>query len=146
MTSVECEEFRKILERLDELEIVLNTLLEEVRELKKGTPKKMPQSFIEILKTRKYISLSEIKSRQALRQAMERGLVTILRDEGANREIVIFKEAARQLLDKLPMTSQQVEKLDERSYELLQILNRLGYVLIKGNQYVKTDLAEEFYI
>ncbi len=141
---MECENLKRVLERLDELEIVLNTLLEEVRELKRGSPKREP--FIEILKTRKYIPLSEVKSRQALRQAMERGLVTILRDEGANREVVVLKEAVRQLLDKLPMTSQQVGELDERSYELLQMLNRLGYVLTKGNQYIKTDLAEEFYI
>ncbi|MFN7105664.1 MAG: hypothetical protein ACK4M3_03670, partial [Pyrobaculum sp.] len=94
----------------------------------------------------KFIPLSEVKSRQALRQAMERGLVVVLRDEGANREVVVLKEAARRLLDKLPLTLQEAERLDERSYELLQLLNRLGYVLLKGSQYVKTDLAEEFYI
>jgi uncharacterized protein YllA (UPF0747 family) len=60
--------------------------------------------------------------------------------------VVVLKEAARQLLDKLPMSLKDAEKLPERDYELLQILNRLGYVLLKGGTYVKTDLAEEFYI
>ena len=143
-----CEDAKRILERLDELEILLNTILEEVRELKKTRPqqKEGPKSFIEVLRDRRFIPLTEIKSRQALRQAMERGLVLILRDEGANREVVVLKEAARQLLDKLPMSLKDAEKLPERDYELLQILNRLGYVLLKGGTYVKTELAEEFYI
>jgi hypothetical protein len=143
-----CEDAKRILERLDELEILLNTILEEVRELKKTRPqqKEGPKSFIEVLRDKRFMPLTEIKSRQALRQAMERGLVLILRDEGANREVVVLKEAARQLLDKLPMSLKDAEKLPERDYELLQILNRLGYVLLKGGTYVKTDLAEEFYI
>jgi hypothetical protein len=143
-----CEDAKRILERLDELEILLNTILEEVRELKKTRPqqKEGPKSFIEVLRDKRFMPLTEIKSRQALRQAMERGLVLILRDEGANREVVVLKEAARQLLDKLPMSLKDAEKLPERDYELLQMLNRLGYVLLKGGTYVKTDLAEEFYI
>ncbi len=143
-----CEDAKRILERLDELEILLNTILEEVRELKKTRPQQRegPKSFIEVLRDKRFMPLTEIKSRQALRQAMERGLVLILRDEGANREVVVLKEAARQLLDKLPMSLKDAEKLPERDYELLQMLNRLGYVLLKGGTYVKTDLAEEFYI
>jgi len=143
-----CENLKKVLDRLDEIEILLNTILEEIREIKKAKPqpKEAPKSFIEILRDRKFLPLTEVKSRQALRQAMERGLVLILRDEGANREVVVLKEAARQLLDKLPMSLKDAEKLPERDYELLQILNRLGYVLLKGGTYVKTDLAEEFYI
>jgi hypothetical protein len=143
-----CENLKKVLDRLDEIEILLNTILEEIREIKKAKPqpREAPKSFIEILRDRKFLPLTEVKSRQALRQAMERGLVLILRDEGANREVVVLKEAARQLLDKLPMSLKDAEKLPERDYELLQILNRLGYVLLKGGTYVKTDLAEEFYI
>jgi hypothetical protein len=143
-----CEDVKKVLDRLDEIEILLNTILEEVREIKKAKPqpREAPKSFIEILRDRKFLPLTEVKSRQALRQAMERGLVLILRDEGANREVVVLKEAARQLLDKLPMSLKDAEKLPERDYELLQMLNRLGYVLLKGGTYVKTDLAEEFYI
>ena len=143
-----CEDAKRILERLDEMEILLNTILEEVRELKKTRPqqKEGPKSFIEVLRYKRFMPLTEIKSRQALRQAMERGLVLILRDEGANREVVVLKEAARQLLDKLPMSLKDAEKLPEHDYELLQILNRLGYVLLKGGTYVKTELAEEFYI
>lgn len=143
-----CEDVKRVLDRLDEIEILLNTILEEIREIKKAKPqpREAPKSFIEILRDRKFLPLTEVKSRQALRQAMERGLVLILRDEGANREVVVLKEAARQLLDKLPMSLKDAEKLPERDYELLQILNRLGYVLLKGGTYVKTDLAEEFYI
>jgi len=143
-----CDEVKKILERLDEIEILLNTLLEEVRELKRGTSarEERPRAFIEVLREKKLLPLSEVKSRQALRQALEKGLVVVLRDEGANREVVVLKEAARKLLDKLPMSTKDVEKLDERDYELLQLLNRLGYVLQKGGQYIKTELAEEFYV
>ncbi|MGC9050221.1 hypothetical protein [Pyrobaculum sp.] len=144
-----CEDVKRVLERLDEIEIMLNTILEELRELKKSAPgARQPQksSFIDILREKKFVQLSEIKSRQALRQALERGLVLVLRDEGANREYVVLKEAARELLEKLPMSLSDAEKLGRREYELLQILNRLGYVLLKGGQYIKTELAEEFYV
>jgi hypothetical protein len=79
-----CEDAKRILERLDELEILLNTILEEVRELKKTRPqpKEGPKSFIEVLRDRRFMPLTDIKSRQALRQAMERGLVLVMRDEG----------------------------------------------------------------
>jgi hypothetical protein len=108
-----CEDAKRILERLDELEILLNTILEEVRELKKTRPqqKEGPKSFIEVLRDRRFMPLTDIKSRQALRQAMERGLVLVMRDEGANRDVVVLKEAARQLLDKLPMSVGDAEKL-----------------------------------
>ncbi|MGB9705641.1 MAG: hypothetical protein ACPL3C_09340 [Pyrobaculum sp.] len=144
-----CEDVKRVLERLDEIEIMLNTILEELRELKKSAPgARQPQksSFIDILREKKFVQLSEIKSRQALRQALERGLVLVLRDEGANREYVVLKEAARELLEKLPISVSDAEKLGRREYELLQILNRLGYVLLKGGQYIKTELAEEFYV
>ncbi|MGC9131478.1 MAG: hypothetical protein ACP5H5_07835 [Pyrobaculum sp.] len=144
-----CEDVKRVLERLDEIEIMLNTVLEELRELKKSAPgARQPQksSFIDMLREKKFVQLSEIKSRQALRQALERGLVLVLRDEGANREYVVLKEAARELLEKLPMSVSDAEKLGGREYELLQILNRLGYVLLKGGQYIKTELAEEFYV
>lgn len=144
-----CEDVKRVLERLDEIEIMLNTVLEELRELKKSAPgARQPQksSFIDMLREKKFVQLSEIKSRQALRQALERGLVLVLRDEGANREYVVLKEAARELLEKLPISVSDAEKLGGREYELLQILNRLGYVLLKGGQYIKTELAEEFYI
>jgi hypothetical protein len=146
---VVCEDVKRVLERLDEIEIMLNTVLEELRELKKSAPgARQPQksSFIDMLREKKFVQLSEIKSRQALRQALERGLVLVLRDEGANREYVVLKEAARELLEKLPMSVSDAEKLGGREYELLQILNRLGYVLLKGGQYIKTELAEEFYV
>jgi hypothetical protein len=144
-----CEDVKRILEKLDEIEILLNTVLEELRELKKSAPgARQPQKscFIDMLREKKFVQLSEIKSRHALRQALERGLVLVLRDEGANREYVVLKEAARELLEKLPMSVSDAEKLSGREYELLQILNRLGYVLLKGGRYIKTELAEEFYV
>jgi len=144
-----CEDLKRVLERLDEIEIMLNTVLEELRELKRAAPgtRQLPKSsFIDVLRERKFVQLSEVKSRQALRQALERGVVLVLRDEGANREYVVLKEAARELLNRLPMSASDAEKLGGREYELLQILNRLGYVLLKGGQYIKTELAEEFYV
>ncbi|MEZ0319045.1 MAG: hypothetical protein ABWK05_03500 [Pyrobaculum sp.] len=145
-----CEETRRVLERLDEIEILLNTILEELRELKRGQPKvekeSAPKSFLEVLRERRLMPLSEVRSRQALRQALERGFAVVLRDEGANRDVVVLKEAVRRLLDKLPLSLQDAERLDQRDYELLQLLNRLGYVLLKGGQYIKTELAEEFYL
>ncbi|ACB39635.1 hypothetical protein [Pyrobaculum neutrophilum] len=143
---MECEDTKKILERLDEIEILIRNLLEEVRELKRGRAVQAPRGLVEVLREKKFMPVSEVKSRQALREAMERGLVLVLRDEGANRDVVVLKEAARALLDKLPISVKDSEKLPSRDYELLQILNRLGYVLLKGGQYIKTDLAEEFYI
>lgn len=142
-----CVELAKILEKLDEIEILLNTVLEELRELKRGrAERRVGSSFIEVLRDRRFIPLAEVRSKQVLRQALDRGVVVILRDEGANREVVVLKEAARNLLERLPMSVADAERLDPRDYELLQILNRLGYVLLRGGQYIKTELAEEFYI
>ncbi|MEM1837232.1 MAG: hypothetical protein QW610_07690 [Pyrobaculum sp.] len=142
----QCREIRQVLEKLDEIEILLNTVLEELRELKRGRFEKQRGSFIDFLRERRYISITEIKSRQVLRQALERGLVVVLKDEAANREIVVLKEVVRKLLERLPISIDDAERLEPREYELLQILNRLGYVLQKGGQYIKTELAEEFYI
>lgn len=142
-----CVELAKILEKLDEIEILLNTVLEELRELKRGrAERRVGSSFIEVLRDRRFIPLAEVRSKQVLRQALDRGVVVILRDEGANREVVVLKDAARNLLERLPMSVADAERLDPRDYELLQILNRLGYVLLRGGQYIKTELAEEFYI
>ncbi|MEM1662568.1 MAG: hypothetical protein QXU58_04250 [Pyrobaculum sp.] len=142
----QCREIRQVLEKLDEIEILLNTVLEELRELKRGRFEKQRGSFIDFLRERRYISITEIKSRQVLRQALEKGLVVVLKDEAANREIVVLKEVVRKLLERLPISIDDAERLEPREYELLQILNRLGYVLQKGGQYIKTELAEEFYI
>ncbi|MEM1932143.1 MAG: hypothetical protein QW049_01920 [Pyrobaculum sp.] len=142
----QCREVRQVLEKLDEIEILLNTVLEELRELKRGRFEKQRGSFIDFLRERRYISITEIKSRQVLRQALEKGLVVVLKDEAANREIVVLKEVVRKLLERLPISIDDAERLEPREYELLQILNRLGYVLQKGGQYIKTELAEEFYI
>ena len=142
----QCIEIRQVLEKLDEIEILLNTVLEELRELKRGRFEKQRGSFIDFLRERRYISITEIKSRQVLRQALEKGLVVVLKDEAANREIVVLKEVVRKLLERLPISIDDAERLEPREYELLQILNRLGYVLQKGGQYIKTELAEEFYI
>ncbi|MEM0468669.1 MAG: hypothetical protein QXT27_05680 [Pyrobaculum sp.] len=142
----QCREIRQVLEKLDEIEILLNTVLEELRELKRGRFEKQRGSFVDFLRERRYISITEIKSRQILRQALEKGLVVVLKDEAANREIVVLKEVVRKLLERLPISIDDAERLEPREYELLQILNRLGYVLQKGGQYIKTELAEEFYI
>ncbi|MEM0369926.1 MAG: hypothetical protein QXK71_04475 [Pyrobaculum sp.] len=142
----QCREIRQVLEKLDEIEILLNTVLEELRELKRGRFEKQRGSFVDFLRERRYISITEIKSRQVLRQALEKGLVVVLKDEAANREIVVLKEVVRKLLERLPISIDDAERLEPREYELLQILNRLGYVLQKGGQYIKTELAEEFYI
>ncbi|MFB6490855.1 MAG: hypothetical protein TU35_006380 [Thermoproteus sp. AZ2] len=93
---------------------------------------------------KKFMDINEIKSKTALRKLLERGAVVALRDEGANREVVTTKEVILELLNKLPLPVDEVEKLDEREYELLEILNRLGYVIKKDNKYMATDLAQEF--
>ncbi|MEM4776187.1 MAG: hypothetical protein QXZ55_03230, partial [Pyrobaculum sp.] len=110
----QCREIRQVLEKLDEIEILLNTVLEELRELKRGRFEKQRGSFIDFLRERRYISITEIKSRQVLRQALEKGLVVVLKDEAANREIVVLKEVVRKLLERLPISIDDAERLEPR--------------------------------
>ncbi|MCC6020436.1 MAG: hypothetical protein LM577_03605 [Thermoproteaceae archaeon] len=148
-----CEELKRaverVLERIDEMEVLLNAILDELRELRSGARAeagaRAPGSLIGELREKLFLPVSEVRSKGALKRALERGLLVVLRDEGANREVAVLKEAARRLLSRLPMSAEDAERLSEREYELLQILNRLGYVLLRGGQYVKTSLAEEFY-
>jgi hypothetical protein len=72
------------------------------------------------------------------------GRLVLLRDETANREVVTTKEVVRNLLSKLPISVNDIDKLSDREYELLLILNRLGYVLLRDNKYVVTEAAKEF--
>ncbi|WP_243675153.1 hypothetical protein [Vulcanisaeta distributa] len=73
-----------------------------------------------------------------------RGKVVLLRDETANREVATTKEIIRKLLSKLPISVNEIDKLSDREYELLTILNRLGYVLLRDNKYVVSEAAKEF--
>ena len=141
-----CEEaLRRIEERLAAIEGMLEMILSELRESKqRGEPRGRAHPLIEEIRKRLFIPVNEIRSRTALRRLMERGEVVVLRDEGANREVVTVKDVVRRLLEKLPMRVEDAARLDEREYELLQILNRLGYVLVRDGKYVRTELAQEF--
>lgn len=161
MREDECAEaIRELKERVEALEGLLNLVLEELRDVRgllergpaegarsgagRGQPRRHP--LLQLIEEKKYIEADEVRSKTALRKLMERGVVVGLRDEGANREVITTKEVIRDLLNKLPLAVDDVDKLDEREYELLELLNRLGYVIKKDNKYIATDLAREFTI
>jgi len=145
MREEECQKaIRELALRLDEIEVLLNSLLEEIRELRGGRRAYEKSSLLDAIRRNKFLYVHEVKSRNSLRKLVERGLALVLRDEGANQEIVTTRDIVKSVLDRLPMSISDVEKLDEREYELLKFLNRLGYVIVKDGQYKPTPLAEEF--
>lgn len=160
MRDDECDKrLKELEERIEALEGLVNLAIEELRDIRALLEKRAGQPagaaaeekpgghpILRMIAERKFVDLNEIKSRTALRRLLEKGAVIALRDEGANREVVTTKEVILELLNKLPLSVDEVEKLDEREYELLEILNRLGYVIKKDNKYVATDLAQEFRI
>ncbi|CCC82116.1 hypothetical protein [Thermoproteus tenax] len=143
-------------ERIEALEGLVNLVLEELRDIRqmfeeggqsgvaRGRRRDEGHPLLKMIEDQKFVDVKDVRSKGALKRLVERGLVVLLRDEGANREVVASKRAISDLLNRLPIDVEKAESLDEREYELLEILNRLGYIIKKDNKYMPTQLAEEF--
>ncbi len=154
MHEDECaKRLKELEERLEALEGLVNLALEELGDIRSlleqrgEVARRREEGTHPLLRTiedNKFLDTKEIRSKNALRKLLEEGVVVLLRDEGANREIVTTKKVVSNLLDRLPLDVEEAQRLEEREYQLLEILNRLGYVIKKDNKYVATPLAEEF--
>jgi len=91
-----------------------------------------------------FLDTRDVMAKRLLKRLIDNGKVVLLRDESANREVVTTKEVIRNLLGKLPISINEIDKLSDREYELLLILNRLGYVLLRDNKYVVSEASKEF--
>ncbi len=156
MREDECaKRLKELEERIEALEGLVNLALEELRDIRslleqKGEVAKRREEgghpLLRTIEDKKFLDTKEVRSKGALRRLVEEGVAVILRDEGANREIVTTKKIISDLLNRLPLDVEKAQSLEEREYQLLEILNRLGYVIKKDDKYVATPLAEEFRI
>lgn len=144
---------REVLERLETIEGELELVRDELRELrgqgvKQWTSSTGTQQFggglLRLINENLFLDTKDVLSKRLLKRLIDGGRVVLLRDESTNREVVTTKEIIRRLLSKLPISINEINKLSDREYELLTILNRLGYVLLRDNKYVISDSAKEF--
>lgn len=145
---------KEVLERLESIEGELDLIREEIKELRgqglKGRQAILREDaqegrgLIKAINDNLFLDTKDIVAKRALKRLIDSGRVILLRDETANREVVTTKEVVRNLLSKLPISINEIDKLSDREYELLLILNRLGYVLLRDNKYVATEAAKEF--
>jgi hypothetical protein len=145
---------KEVLERLESIEGELDLIREEIKELRgqglKGRQAILREEtqegrgLIKAINDNLFLDTKDIVAKRALKRLIDSGRVILLRDETANREVVTTKEVVRNLLSKLPISINEIDKLSDREYELLLILNRLGYVLLRDNKYVATEAAKEF--
>ncbi|GAB6943633.1 hypothetical protein [Vulcanisaeta sp. JCM 14467] len=144
---------REVLERLETIEGELDLIKEELRELRgQEAPQLRQQSrsqqlgggLLKAIDNNLFLDTRDVMARRLLKRLIDESKVVLLRDETANREVVTTKEVIRKLLSKLPISVNDIDKLSDKEYELLTILNRLGYVLLKDNKYVASETAKEF--
>ncbi len=141
---------REVLERIEAIEGELDLIKEELRELRnrEATPQSRSQQFgdnlLRAINNNLFLETRDVIAKRLLKRLIDKGKVVLLRDETANREVVTTKEIIRKLLSKLPISINDIDKLSDREYELLTILNRLGYVLLRDNKYVISEAAKEF--
>ncbi len=144
---------KEVLERLESIEGELDLIKEEIRELRsQGRSKAVayhesPQGgrgLIKAISDNLFLDTRDVMAKRLLKRLIDNGKVVLLRDESANREVVTTKEVIRNLLGKLPISINEIDKLSDREYELLLILNRLGYVLLRDNKYVVSEASKEF--
>ncbi|ADN50282.1 hypothetical protein [Vulcanisaeta distributa] len=144
---------REVLERLEAIEGELDLIKEELRELRtQGITQPQQQlrsqqlggGLLKAISNNLFLDTRDVMAKRLLKRLIDEGKVVLLRDETANREVVTTKEIIRKLLSKLPISINEIDKLSDREYELLTILNRLGYVLLKDNKYVISEAAKEF--
>jgi hypothetical protein len=144
---------KEVLERLESIEGELDLIKEEIGELRsQGRSKAVayhesPQGgrgLIKAISDNLFLDTRYVMAKRLLKRLIDNGKVVLLRDESANREVVTTKEVIRNLLGKLPISINEIDKLSDREYELLLILNRLGYVLLRDNKYVVSEASKEF--
>ncbi|KUO81137.1 MAG: hypothetical protein RXN89_06080 [Vulcanisaeta sp.] len=144
---------KEVLERLESIEGELDLIKEEIGELRsQGRSKAVayhesPQGgrgLIKAISDNLFLDTRDVMAKRLLKRLIDNGKVVLLRDESANREVVTTKEVIRNLLGKLPISINEIDKLSDREYELLLILNRLGYVLLRDNKYVVSEASKEF--
>ncbi|MGC9152332.1 MAG: hypothetical protein ACP5GY_01190 [Vulcanisaeta sp.] len=145
---------KEILERLEAIEGEIDLIKEEIREIRGQeygrarvvNTEAMPRggSLIKMINDNLFLDTKDVIAKRLLKRLIDSGRVVLLRDETANREVVTTKDIIRRLLSKLPISINEIEKLNDREYELLTILNRLGYVLLRDNKYVVSESAREF--
>ncbi len=135
-----------VLKRLDKIEKMLQTLNEK---LEKARPVTRRESYgttlLDMVRDNVYLETNKIRAKRTLKRLIDEGKLVLLRDDMLNLEVVTTPDTIKNILKKLPLPVEEADKvLSEREYELLKILNRLGYVLIKDNVYVCSELANEF--
>ncbi|KUO86070.1 MAG: hypothetical protein AT716_04315 [Vulcanisaeta sp. MG_3] len=144
---------KEVLERLESIEGELDLIKEEIGELRsQGRSKAVayhesPQGgrgLIKAISDNLFLDTRDVMAKRLLKRLIDNGKVVLLRDESANREVVTTKEVIKNLLGKLPISINEIDKLSDREYELLLILNRLGYVLLRDNKYVVSEASKEF--
>ena len=144
---------KEVLERLEAIEGELDLVKEELRELRsQEAPQSRQQQrsqqlgggLLKAIDNNLFLDTRDVMAKRLLKRLIDEGKVVLLRDETANREVVTTKEIIRKLLSKLPISINEIDKLSDKEYELLTILNRLGYVLLKDNKYVASEAAKEF--
>ncbi len=145
---------KEILERLEAIEGEIDLIKEEIREIRGqeyGRARAVNTeamsrggSLIKMINDNLFLDTKDVIAKRLLKRLIDSGRVVLLRDETANREVVTTKDIIRRLLSKLPISINEIEKLNDREYELLTILNRLGYVLLRDNKYVVSESAREF--
>jgi len=148
----ECAEIKRmlkeLLERVAVIEGMVEMVKEDLEELKKGRTRGrkegLSKGLVQVVEDRIYLPTSEVKSKRLLMRLIERGDLILLRDDVANVEVVTAPSIVRRIVERLPINLSDVDKaFSEREYELLGLLNRLGYVLIRDGKYVPTNLINE---
>ncbi len=147
---------RQIFERLESIEGILELIRQDLKDLRKiirsteelrvgrRSRDKERYSLKDVIDKMIYLETKDIKAKELLRRLINKGELITLRDDVLNLEVVTTPKVIRNIIKKLPVQVSEVDKiLSEREYQLLKVLNRLGYVLIKDNQYVATDLVKE---
>ncbi len=140
----------EICSRLDEISARITKLEREIAKVSKtrkhtSTREENAREILESIKRNLFVETKSILNKRALKELIDSGKVILLRDEVLNLEIATTPEIVRRILAKLPKDADKVAReFSEREYELLRILNRLGYVLIRDNRYVVSELAREF--
>jgi len=152
-------ELEELKSKVEELAMKIEELSEKIEKIEKTIAKTSKvrtavgraqleaemREILELIRKNLFVETKSIVNKKALRMLIESGKVVVLRDEMLNLEIVTTPSIVRKILLRLPKSVDEVVKeFTDREYELLKILNRLGYVLISDNKYVVSDLAKEF--